>query len=323
VLDDLMPQDEAVYRAAVALPGAGIDRLADELGWPVPVATASLDRLTAVGLVHSGPDRAVIASPPELVLGPRLARSRERLRRSEEVLAQFAETYHREMAPARGHDFVELIEGPESVAHRLLQLEYGAQRTIRAFQSGANRAIPAADTFEEATGHDVADDDDDGLARVRHHAVAGVVYRLVVDTAFLQEPVGTRALETRLEQGAHVRVADEPLRKIAIADDATAMVQISDNASVMLRGPLVGLAGALFEAIWASARPFVVTGTGLDPLDRQILQLMLAGLTDDALAHQLGTSPRTVQRRLRALMGTTGATTRMQLGWHAFRRGWV
>lgn len=322
MLDDVLPQDEAVYRAVLALPGAAVDRLADELGWPVAMATESLDRLADIGLVHSGPDRTLIASPPELVLGPRLARSRERLRHSEEVLAQFAETYHREMAPARGHDLVELIEGPESIAHRLLQLEYGAQRTIRAFQSGANRAIPASDTFEEPTGQDVADDGD-GLARVRHHAVAGVVYRLVVDTAFLQEPVGSRALETRLEQGAHVRVADEPLRKIAIADDATAMVQISDNASVMLRGPLAALAGDLFEAIWASARPFVVKGSGLDPLDRQILQLMLAGLTDGALAHQLGTSPRTVQRRLRALMVTTGATTRMQLGWHAFRRGWV
>ncbi|WP_405682696.1 LuxR family transcriptional regulator [Streptomyces sp. NBC_01238] len=327
MLDDLLPQDEAVYRAVLSFPGADAGRLADELGRPVAVVTASVDRLADTGLVHSGPDRAVIASPPELALGPRLARSRERLRRSEEMLAQFAETYHREMAPARGHDLVELIEGPESVAHRLLQLEYGAQRTIRAFQSGANQAIPAADTFEEAKGDDVPDkcghNEDDGLERVRRHAVTGVVYRLVVDTAFLQEPVGTRALQTRLDEGAEVRVADEPLRKIAIADDATAMVQISDHASVMLRQPLAGLAGELFEAIWASARPFVVKETGLDPLDRQILQLMLAGLTDEALAHQLGTSARTVQRRRRALMETTGATTRMQLGWHAFRRGWV
>ncbi len=114
MLDDVLPQDEAVYRAVLALPGAAVDRLADELGWPVAMATESLDRLADIGLVHSGPDRALIASPPELVLGPRLARSRERLRHSEEVLAQFAETYHREMAPARGHDLVELIEGPES-----------------------------------------------------------------------------------------------------------------------------------------------------------------------------------------------------------------
>ncbi|MEU2615304.1 winged helix-turn-helix transcriptional regulator [Micromonospora sp. NPDC007271] len=327
MLDDLVPLDEAVYRAVIAFPGAGVARLADEVGWPVAVITASLNRLADTGLVHPGPDGAMIASPPELVLGPRLARSREQLRRSEELLAQFAETYHREMAPARGHDLVELIEGPESVAHRLLQLEYSAQRTIRAFQSGANQAIPTADTFEETTSEDLqgkrGQDETDALERVRRHAVAGVVYRIVVDTAFLQEPAATRALQKRLEEGAQVRIADEPLRKIAVADDATAMVQISDHASVMLRWPLAALAGELFEAVWASARPFVVKGTGLDPMDRQILQLMLAGLTDQALAHQLGTSARTVQRRLRALMETTGATTRMQLGWHAYRRGWV
>ncbi|MFD7311649.1 hypothetical protein [Promicromonospora sp. NPDC059942] len=41
------------------------------------------------------------------------------------------------------------------------------------------------------------------------------------------------------------------------------------------------------------------------------------------MAKQLGTSLRTVQRRVRALMDLAGVETRVQLGWHAATRGWV
>ncbi|MEU7871819.1 helix-turn-helix domain-containing protein [Dactylosporangium sp. NPDC049140] len=45
-----------------------------------------------------------------------------------------------------------------------------------------------------------------------------------------------------------------------------------------------------------------------------MLALLLAGLSDQAIAGQLDTSLRTVQRRIHAL-------TRIQLGWHAARKG--
>ncbi|MFD7835401.1 helix-turn-helix domain-containing protein [Streptomyces sp. NPDC059761] len=56
---------------------------------------------------------------------------------------------------------------------------------------------------------------------------------------------------------------------------------------------------------------------------RRILALLLAGLTDQAVATQLGVSPRTLQRRLRRLMDMAGVRTRMQLGGHAVRNGWA
>ena len=58
------------------------------------------------------------------------------------------------------------------------------------------------------------------------------------------------------------------------------------------------------------------------PLDRQILALLLTGLTDQAVAAQLGISLRTVQRRVRRLEDLAGVRTRMQLGWYAARNGW-
>ncbi|MFG2881749.1 hypothetical protein ACGFYV_05395 [Streptomyces sp. NPDC048297] len=61
----------------------------------------------------------------------------------------------------------------------------------------------------------------------------------------------------------------------------------------------------------------------LDPVDRQIVAFLHVGLTDAAIARQLGMGHRTVQRRLQALMTRVGAATRFQLGWHAARSGWL
>jgi DNA-binding NarL/FixJ family response regulator len=62
---------------------------------------------------------------------------------------------------------------------------------------------------------------------------------------------------------------------------------------------------------------------GLPELDARIVGLLLAGLTDKAVAHQLNLSIRAVQRRVRALMDLVSADTRLQLGFHAARKGWI
>jgi len=51
--------------------------------------------------------------------------------------------------------------------------------------------------------------------------------------------------------------------------------------------------------------------------------LLLAGLSDDTIGHRLGMSTRTVYRRIKRLMDIVGAETRLQLGWHAARAGWL
>ncbi|WKX73135.1 LuxR family transcriptional regulator [Streptomyces sp. XD-27] len=105
---------------------------------------------------------------------------------------------------------------------------------------------------------------------------------------------------------------------------------------------------ALFEGVWRAALPLHLgTGTGEprdhrernggphdprdedgdgdgpDRTDLEILSLLLAGLTDASTARQLDLGLRTVQRRVKRLMDLVGVTTRLQLGWHAYERGWV
>jgi hypothetical protein len=88
-----------------------------------------------------------------------------------------------------------------------------------------------------------------------------------------------------------------------------------------------------FEASWVRANPLTSSVAGdvavegdpdrVDEADAQLLALMLSGLADQAVASQLGTSVRSVQRRIAALMDRAGVQTRIQVGWHASRNGWA
>lgn len=83
--------------------------------------------------------------------------------------------------------------------------------------------------------------------------------------------------------------------------------------------------------MWRDALPLRLSGAGVaeqeadgpDGTDLEILSLLLAGLTDASVAKQLDLGLRTVQRRVKRLMELTGVTTRLQLGWHAYAKGWV
>ena len=51
--------------------------------------------------------------------------------------------------------------------------------------------------------------------------------------------------------------------------------------------------------------------------DTEVLALLAAGMKDDAIARQLGLSPRTVQRRVQVLCERLGARTRFHAGFLA------
>jgi DNA-binding NarL/FixJ family response regulator len=53
---------------------------------------------------------------------------------------------------------------------------------------------------------------------------------------------------------------------------------------------------------------------------QRLIALLLSGLTDQAVARQLGIGYRTAQRRIAALMAELGASTRFQAGVQAALR---
>jgi DNA-binding CsgD family transcriptional regulator len=70
----------------------------------------------------------------------------------------------------------------------------------------------------------------------------------------------------------------------------------------------------------------LVSGAAAEALsteDKQLLSLLLAGLTDEAIAVHFRISVRTVQRKVHALMEMANVRTRMQLAWEAARQDWL
>jgi DNA-binding NarL/FixJ family response regulator len=139
--------------------------------------------------------------------------------------------------------------------------------------------------------------------------------------------------------GQEIRVVDAVPVKMMIVDGDTAFLPLHSDrpdspASVLVhRSGLLAVLIAFFEAEWdrgfplrpgPGAEELVESRPGdLDELDRQVLVLLLSGLTDQAIAGQLTLSVRTVHRRIRQLMQKARVDSRVQLGWVAARKRWA
>ena len=96
-----------------------------------------------------------------------------------------------------------------------------------------------------------------------------------------------------------------------LADDRLALVLLAPDSAVILQPcGLFDAYAVLFERLWERALPVHSPPTDTDAL----VALLLSGLTDQAIARQLGVSPRTAQRKIAALMQELGARTRFQAG---------
>jgi hypothetical protein len=167
-------------------------------------------------------------------------------------------------------------------------------------------------------------------------ATRGVSFRVVIEREVLALPSGILELSAALSRDEQCRVVDRVPTKLVVADASLAMVPLTGRGAepaalvVHASGLLESLMG-LFEAVWRDAMPLRLGESGWahedpvgpDPTDLEILSLLLAGLTDASVAKQLELGLRTVQRRVKGLMELTGVSTRLQLGWHAYERGWV
>jgi DNA-binding NarL/FixJ family response regulator len=95
-----------------------------------------------------------------------------------------------------------------------------------------------------------------------------------------------------------------------------------DTAALVVHpSPILEAIIMLFELLWERAAPIgagVADEQGrserLTPGDEEIVSLLAAGFTDQAVALQLGISLRTVTRLIKRIMETTGAQTRFQAG---------
>ncbi|GHG26988.1 helix-turn-helix domain-containing protein [Streptomyces zaomyceticus] len=339
--------EEAVYTALLTRPTASAHDLVRQTGLESPDVTRVLADLSARGLVaiaaeagdgippagagtsdspDRGADRAPARyrlTPPSVALAPLLVEQRNALHRAEAAFSILTEQYRSTAAHPAG-SVVEVVVGVEQVAHRFHQLQRGAQRELLVFLIGEPIAVAREDA-------DVSESS--ALDR-------GVDFRVVAAKDYLDGPGVGREVRAAISAGLEIRLAEDLPLKMMVSDRERAMVPLdmadSDgepSAIVVHRSGLLTALVHLFEREWDQARPLFDTSTGLraEPAaeDRptegelEVLALLLAGISDRRVATQLGLSIRTVERRTRRLMDLAGADSRLQLGWHAARAGWL
>lgn len=312
---------ESAYRALVALGAAEVPDLAHRLALPEPETERALRRLEQHGLAAQSSARTGrwVAAPPGVALGALLTQQRHELEQAELAAVLLAEEYRADAAEPAVHDLVEVVTGASAVAHRFHQLQLGATSEVCALVTGKPIAVSGLDNESEEQA-----------------ATRGVTFRVVVEREVLALPSGILELSAALSRDEQCRVVDRVPTKLVVADGGLAMVPLTGRGAepaalvVHASGLLESLMG-LFEAVWREAMPLRLGESGLvredttgpDPTDLEVLSLLLAGLTDASVAKQLDLGLRTVQRRVKGLMELTGVSTRLQLGWHAYERGWV
>ncbi|ROQ70585.1 sugar-specific transcriptional regulator TrmB [Streptomyces sp. 840.1] len=312
---------ESAYRALVALGAAEVPDLAHRLALPEPETERALRRLEQHGLAAQSSARTGrwVAAPPGVALGALLTQQRHELEQAELAAVLLAEEYRTDAAEPAVHDLVEVVTGASAVAHRFHQLQLGATSEVCALVTGKPIAVSGLDNESEEQA-----------------ATRGVTFRVVVEREVLALPSGILELSAALSRDEQCRVVDRVPTKLVVADGGLAMVPLTGRGAepaalvVHASGLLESLMG-LFEAVWREAMPLRLgegglvreDTTGPDPTDLEVLSLLLAGLTDASVAKQLDLGLRTVQRRVKGLMELTGVSTRLQLGWHAYERGWV
>lgn len=322
----LDPAEEAVYRCLVGQVDSDVAKAAASVGRPEQEVRAVLDRLVDRGLAardHTVTNEVrYVAAPPAIALGALLREHRDALYSAELDLAELADAHRAARLGTTAADLVEIEADIDAVRHRYAQIQRSAQREIRSMVVPNLQVVPRGEN-----------------AAAEESLKRGVRHRAILDRAALHEPGIVRAILVSLAQGQLIRVTDHVPVKMVIIDDTVAMLPLLAERNTAPESVLVYASGLLtalsayFEACWTKAYPLWPNRAGddlvelrpgeIDELDARILALLLAGLTDQALAGQLDLSLRTVQRRIRTLMDKAGVDTRIQLGWYAGRTGWA
>ncbi|WP_129308294.1 LuxR C-terminal-related transcriptional regulator [Streptomyces sp. L2] len=315
---------ELVYRAMIRHPQETVADLARRLDVSQQDVGEALDRLSSLALVSTATDpsgfRAVSASlGMELLLARQQAEllaQQQRIEASRAAAAQLIAECSDGGTGTRS-SVGEEIRGIADIRLKLEELGAGAMDEVLTLAPGG--AHSAAD-LEASRGPN-----SELLAR-------GVKIRTIYLDSVRNDPQTLAHIQWLSDRGAHVRtVAALPVRLILIDHRVAVLPTSATDAAlgaVVLRGQgTVTALNALFESIWNGAGPLAEPGRrdarGLTAQEAETLRLLSQGLTDEAIAHRLGVSPRTTRRIVSGLMQQLNARSRFEAGSRAVQDGWI
>ncbi|MFE7266472.1 helix-turn-helix domain-containing protein [Streptomyces sp. NPDC057592] len=315
----LTPEEADTYRILVSVASATPTGLAELIGCDIRQVVGILNRLEDQGLVARslGDTTRFVAAPPAAALRAPLIQRQNELNLAKLELDSLDEIYRAATLGRGAAEVVDVIHGTEAVRERVGHIQLGARKEVM--------------NFVKAPFFSSGNMTDDAVIE------RGVRYRVIIERSMLDEgaPSFEEIIQARAA-GEMVRIAESVPLKLFIVDSELAIVPLLGSTNAAKAGALLvhecsllDALIALFESEWERATPFVASASTLqsapatDDLGAQILSLLLTGLTDQAIATQLRTSMRTVQRRIRQMMDIAKVQNRMQLGFRAAQLGWL
>lgn len=272
--------------------------------------TEILGRLRRLGLVEAIPGRVpkfALASP-QLALRGLVRRQEEQLEESRLQIQDLIQDLRSAEHGDRTRDYVELVTGLEALRDQFESFEVAAQTELL----GCSR-LPTLLTGGR------------GNRGESRSLEAGVINRWIYDRSLVEAPGGLDDIRYWVGLGEQARVSSNVPSKLFIADRLTALVHATETidgeptiVGIIIRHPeVVATLHRFFEALWAEAVPVLPEQRGSDEeasSSDDLVNYLLAGMTDASIARVLGLSKRTVARRVRILMEKLGAESRFQAG---------
>ncbi|HLS14005.1 MAG TPA: LuxR C-terminal-related transcriptional regulator [Beutenbergiaceae bacterium] len=309
-----------LYRSLLAKHTCTTLELADDHGEPVVVIRERLEQLRTLGLVNSlARANTYTAIDPRRALRAIADATEEDLLALRRATTPLARTFDTGKSTAEvPSQATTVVRGPDALAAAFTRIQQEAEAEILSFDRPPY-ALATANPVEPVV-----------LRR-------GVRWRAVYVPESFDHAGAWEDAQQQVSDGEHARLAAQLPTKLAIADARLAMVLTcldpdGFEAVVTTAPALIDALTTLFEQYWGSAVDIpsgaeypggAVPDARPSADERALLALMAGGTTDAAAARSLGISPRTLRRRVAALLERLGAANRFQAAVAATRRGWI
>lgn len=171
---------------------------------------------------------------------------------------------------------------------------------------------------------------------------AGIRFRVVYQTGALSHPPSAECLRRMEQLGGQVRLSANLPFRLMLIDGKTAVCHLpgqdGPDETLLLQGTgVLALLRRLFETTWLDSVPLsahledqrtageedVKPAPVLTREQKAIVRYLADGATDQAIAHSLGVTPRTVTRRVTEIYQVLRVRSRFQAGVMARRMGLV
>ncbi len=279
--------------------------------------------LTSLGLLRRAPDGGVVAIPPGLAAGGIVRPLEAAIGRQQHALDAVhasihrAEQVYRDSYREDGVQAARVISGADVISTTLASAVDSCQEELLTAQPGGGRP---QELLAKALASDLP-----ALRRgVRQRTIYQHTIRTHNPTLFYVEQISAA--------GAEVRTLDEVFDRIIVCDQRIAFVpdpgeRRSQTALAIEHPGLIRYLVGMFEHAWERATPLRYSpGAHRPPLladetRRSVLQLMVNGYTDEAIAGRLGMSVRTVATHVRKASEAFGSRSRAQLAFLIAKTG--